>query len=608
MLTIPVTILSTIYMTLLMVAYFSKDRISNIENKIYSNMIKLSFIGIILDTISCLFVIFGMTESIYFRLVTILIFMYYILWSGLFVLYTFTISFKKADITDQEFVKRYGKILNIAAVFFLICALVVPLMPLNYHMVNNAIYPEGLSVNFTYFIAGFLAIVLMLILMAINRKNIKSKKYIPGYLLIILFLVAVVIQQNNPQLILTTSIECFITFIMYFTIENPDLKMINELNRNKSIIEKNSQSTSNFMFNLTTESRQYINTIMDISNKALQINEEKYYAEAIKDILTETKEAETKVNSIMDVSAIDIKNIKISNKEYSIIQLLDEIRMQNENRIADNINFVTNIASNLPDKLYGDKIRLKQVISSLLTNAIKNTEDGFISLEVNAIIKYDVCRIILSIEDSGCGLNLEKVNDILSYNDDISSEELAKIDTLDMNLKMIKKVIKMLGGSLLLTSKEGKGTKVTIVLDQRIVNAINPELESKISDYSKKLGFQKVLIVDDNLKELNTIQEYCNDMNVETVGTMYGEDCIDRIRVGQVYDVIILDDSMNKTNAIDILQELKRNENFKTPVIIMLEEKKLSIAKHYLNDGFADYIDKTKLDVGIKRIIDKYLN
>ncbi len=599
------TISASLILVLLMIVYFSKKKLDTVENKIYSMLMILTLLGAAIE-VSMLGTAKIMDTM---PLVNTLAAKGYLLvieaWVFVLCFYTFYVTTKKYRNRHKQ-----EKVFGILLIIYLICAAVTWILPIYYY------FPEGFD-NYTYtygpstkmvFVTGTIYILISLYYIFSTKGSLLAKKYLPIYAYIALVIFVSIFQQIVPSATLVSYVEIFITILMYFTLENPDLRVIEELNRNKSIIEKNSQGTSNFMFNLTTESREYINTITNISNKALEVDDKKYYEEALKNILIKTKEADMKVNNIMDVSAIDIKNIKITNKEYSLVQALNEIKMQNENKINDKINFVINISQNIPDKLYGDKIRVKQVISSLLTNAIKNTTEGFISLEVNTIIKYDICRIILSVEDSGKGMSLEKVNDILSSNDNVNNEELEQANTLDMNLKLIKKVMKMLGGSFFITSQEDKGTKVTIVLDQKIADDVNQEFEAKISDYSKKLGFQKVLIVDDDLKELNSIQEYCNELNVEPVGTMYGKDCLDKTRIGQKFDIIILDDTMKSMNALDVLKKLKENENFKTPVIIMLEEKKLSIAKHYLNDGFADYIDKTKLDVEIKRIIDKYLN
>ena len=579
--------------------FFRKDRQKQIEDQTYAKLLIVTTLVSISGIILGIFVspTAAISESwvILFNKIYLVCLL---LWITILTFYTLCISV----------VKNTRALVKVFVLITLFNIVMITCLPISVDIGMQGTVSSGPAIIYTYmcFALGFICQIVCIIL---DFKHIKSKKYIPIYMLAFFGIIVLVIQMLFPWLnYLINPALILITFIMYHTIENPDVKIIKELNRNKNIIEKNSQGTSNFMFNLTTESRQYINTITKICTRALQANDKAYYENAFRNVLEKTKEAETKINTIMDVSAIDIKNIKVTNKEYSIVQVLDEIRMQNESKINDNIEFVINISPNLPDKLYGDQIRVKQVISSLLANAIKNTKEGFISLEVNTIIKYDICRIILSVEDSGKGIDLEKVNDILSSNDNINSEEIATTDTLDMNLKTIKKIMKMLGGSLLLTSEEGKGTKVTIVLDQKIADDINQEFEAKISDYSKKLGVQKVLIVDDDLKELNSIQEYFNNLGVESVGTMYGKDCLDRIRVGQSYDVIILDDDMNSVNAINIMQELKENKKFKTPIIVMLEESKLSISKHYVEEGFTDYIDKSKLEAEMKRVVNDYLN
>ena len=598
------TISAALILILLMIVYFSKKKLNTLENKIYSILMILTLISAVVEV--SMLATNNLMDTMPF--INTLAAKGYLLvieaWVFVLCFYTFYVTTKKYKSKEKQ-----KKMLGILFVIYLICAIVTWMLPIYYY------FPEG-GAHYTYtygpstkmvFVTGTIYIMICMYYILTTKGALFTKKNIPIYVYMALAIFISFFQQAVPSATLVSYVQIFITILMYFTLENPDLKVIEELNRNKSIIEKSSQGTSNFMFNLTTEARQYINAITKISNRALQVNDKKLYEEALKKIIAKTKEVDIKVNTIMDVSAIDVKNIKITNKEYNIKQVLDEIRMQAEGKINKNINFVVNISQNLPDKLYGDKIRLKQVISSILANAIKNTEEGFIVLEANTIIKYDVCRIILSVEDSGKGIDLETVNNILSSNDDINSSEIEKEDTLNMSLKMIKKVMKMLGGSLLVSSEESKGTKVTIVLDQMIADDINQEFEAKISDYSKKLGIQKVLIVDDDLKELNDIQKYCNYQGIESVGTMDGKDCLSRIRVGQNYDVIILDDEMEGTNAINILQKLRENKKFKAPVIIMLEEKKISISKHYLADGFADFIDKSRLDAEIKRVVNKYL-
>lgn len=605
MLTIPVTILSTIYMCLLAVAYFSKERITNIEIKIYSNMIKLSCVGIILDTISCLLLINHLADTIHFRVVTILIFMYYIMWSGLFLIYTYTISFKKQNMTEKEFIKKHGTIIKAIFCAFALCAIIIPVMPLNYQVQGETIFPYGLSVDITYFVAGFLAMGLMLVLMIVNHKNIKSKKYVPVYSLIILFLVTVVIQKANPNLILTTSVECFITFLMYFTVENPDVQMIRELYKNKKIIEKSNEDTSKFLFRITADLKKPVKDILNVSNDMKTMNKTADLIEANKYITDYGNQLDYLINKALNISNMDTQKIKIYENKYNVYNLFKEINHIAKEEIKEPIKFNYTIGSSIPTYLYGDAIKLKQAITSVIRISQSFTNDGFINLDISSLIKYNICRLIITIEDSGKGISIDRVNEILSMtNDDIK-------DTNDENQNLdifgVKKVINILGGSLMVKSEEGVGTAITITLDQKIVETKETEITKKLESYEQTLyGNKKVLLIDDDEKELSKITGWLEQEEIDVTSSMIGRDCIEKIRNKGKYDLIILDDELTDTTALTILQELQKFKNFKIPVVVMINDNKEGIKLHYLKDGFADTISKSKLDTEVQRIIKRF--
>lgn len=589
-------IFSIFYIGGLSFLYFSKARLEYSENKIYGYLLILNLIGLVIQ-LGCSFVSinYDILPTIISNIVIRLMLVYLIVWVTLMFVYLLIISNSRKKLYTFSFISM-----------LLFCFLVFVLPFDLYRNPSKAVYYSyGVAPKIT-FIYSTLISVFMFIILVFKRKDINTKKSIPIWFFLIIGIFMMAIQMANQSLVITVAVESLICCLMYFTIENPDAKMIEELNRNKMIIEKINQGNSNFLFTITTESRKYVTNVIDLCNETLNQGKEPLYKNALSKILYSSKVASSKLNNLIDISAVDVKNIKVINEQYNISKIFEEIKLQNQPKIKSDINFIINISPNLPEKLYGDKIRIKQVLSSLINNAINHTTSGFISMEVNTIIKYDTCRLIISVEDSGSGLSLEKVNDILSFNENISDVELSQIDTLDMDLKMIKKVMKMLGGSLLLTSEESKGTKVTIILDQKIVDSINTELEEKLTNYNELLDIQKVLIVDDDLNELNEIENYFNELGVETVGTMYGADAVDKVRVGQNFNLILLDDEMIPTNAINIFEDLKKY-NVTSKIFVMLKNKKISLSKHYLKEGFTDFIDKSKLDVEIKRITKKYL-
>ena len=603
MFTIPITLISVVYMSLLTIVYFSKERITTTENKIYSNMIKLSCFGIIIDAVSSLFVLFNFTGSYLFRVVTKLMFMYYVMWSGLLLSYTVLVSLKysKSDTVN------INRILKLILCFFGICASLVVFLPLTYHFSNGVVYPEGLSVQFTYFIGGFLSIGFMIILLIKNYKHITSKKFIPIYTLLLLFMVTVIIQNRNPQIIMTTPVECFITFLMYFTIENPDVQMMEELYRNKKIIEKSSEDTSNFLFRMTQDIKKPIKDIIDISNDMFEVKEVSDLMDGTKIINNKAKELDYLVNDALDVSRMNTNTIKVYDTRYNPLNLFKEIKYQIDDKLDDNVKFEYSISNNLPLYLYGDSIKLKQAIYSVLENSIKNTSSGYISLDINSIIKYDICRLIINISDSGRGMNIEEVNNILSLN----LEDLSKIDLSEekkiFNLKEIKKLITFLGGNLIVKSDEGKGTEVSITLDQKIVEVKNKEISKKLNLYEQSLYSNKrIMVVDDDAKELSKITNYLEKRDAIVNGSLFGRDVIDKISSKHKYDLIILDDETDTASAYEVLKELKKNPKFNIPVVIMIDDNKEFIKLHFLKDGFADVIMKSKLNSELDRILKRF--
>ena len=604
MLTIPVTMLSAIYMILLSVAYFSKERITNSEITVYSNMIKLTCLGIILDAASALLVVYNMTDTMIFRIVTIFIFMYYIMWSGLFLIYTYIISFKKQHMTDKQFLEKHKKIIKIILWAFIICAMLIPFMPLQYEMQGENIYPTGLSTEITYFVAGFLSMILMLLLMIMNHKNIKSKKYVPVYMLIILFLITVIIQKATPGLILTTSVECFITFLMYFTVENPDVQMIRELYKNKKIIEKSNEDTSRFLFRITADLKNPIKEIINTTNEVKTLKTKEEILEANKYINENANNLDFLLNKALNISDMDTKKIKIYDSKYNVYNLFEEISRHAKEEIGNKLEFKQTMGASIPTYLYGDSIKLKQAISSVIKICQSFTEEGFINIDISSLIKYNMCRLIITIEDSGRGISLDRINEILTIaNDDIHISEEEK----NLNILEVKKLINILGGSLMIKSDEGKGTTVTIILDQKIVETRETELTKRLENYEQTLqNSKKVLLIDDDEEELEKISKQLEKESIEVTASMIGRDAIEKIRNKNKYDFIILDDELTGITAITILKELRTFKNFNTPVVVMINENKEGIRLAYLKDGFADIVSKSKLDSEIERILKRF--
>ena len=438
-----------------------------------------------------------------------------------------------------------------------------------------------------------------------NRKNIKNKKYLPLFIFIIIGGITGYIQMTNPSLLLSTAVHSFITFLMYFTIENPDLQMVEELNKNRKLTEQNFEEKTNFLFKISQDLKKPLLDITEISNNIME-NTKDEIKEQAKIINNSSKQLYTYVNNALDVSNMDIKNLKIIENTYNTKNFFEEIKLRIKTELKDkNIEFRYEISKNIPELLRGDKTKLKQVILSVMFDSIKHTKNGFVELNVNSIVKYGICRLMIEISDSGDGMEIDKINNILNTTGDLTKEEIEKIDKLNISLPLSHKIIKTLNGSFIIKSEVNKGSNFLIIIDQKIEQKEKTESEKKIDEYTKKiLTNKKILLISLDKTITNKIEKIMDEKEITTINSLYGKDSIDKLKK-EKYELIIIDDELNNESGLNLLKQI-REENIKLPAIVLLKKEKEFIEKHYIEDGFNDAIIKENIDEQINKL-DKYL-
>lgn len=587
-------IYSIFLLIILNFAFFTKKRLKSDETKTYSILVILSTFNIIFNTIGISLGYFdGVSDFLYalnhFDLPL------YFWWSSMMYIYLLYVYMN----TNQKR-KSYFKIKKVIITINVLITIITIFLPFEVVITKKAGYAIGTCVNLVYLVSGiYLILSFVTSILLITKKQFK--KIIPLFSLIILGMIAAVIQKSIPSLIIIPSVAVLVEFIMYFTIENPDLKMVNELLRNKELVEKQMEDKSRFLFEVTEDIKVPAKNILMLSDNFYNFYE-KDQKDAIKIIRSNANSVLFKINNVLDISSMDASKIKIFNNEYNVYTLFETIesiaKTLNKN---ENVTLKFDINSNIPDMLYGDDVRLKQILISVLTNSINNTKTGFINVSLSSIVRYDVARLIINIEDSGCGMSIDKVNKILDDNRELSNEEVAKLDKLDMDLVATIKSIKLLGGSFNIRSEENKGSTFTIVIDQKCDIKEKTDIMKDIEKYSSDVfGRKRVLIVDDDKEELFKISDILSKYNVDINTTMSGEDCIYKIKSGEIYNLIIIDDELKNESALGTLQELKKNKKFNSKVIVMLGDGKKHLKSHYIEDGFTDVIIKENLTDELK--------
>lgn len=579
---------------LLIVTFFAKKRIKSAETKLFSGLLITSFLDSILMVL-IIYIAYVKPDSKSLYYLNKLDFLQYLFWATFFFLYFYNITFRVG--------KKKKSIMPKIVIFInIVISILIFISPIDIHTKNNIMYASGQAVNILYIICAlyFLAIIISVLF---NLKRVKGRKFIPLLALILLAFVLLIVRSINPSLLIIPAVLTYIDLIMFFTIENPDVKMIYELNKNKKLLESMSEEKSNFLFSMSQDTKKPIENILEVKKMLENEKDLKTIDTGLKVIENNARGLKNIINNVLDISSISSSKLAVTNETYNIYTLLNTVLGNAKNKINSNVSLKTNISKNIPTELYGDSVKLKQVITSILFNAAKFTKEGYIELSANEIVKYDVCRLIIEIEDSGKGMSVEKLNELLKSNSDLEDTDLLKLNNLDVDLKLAFKIIRKLGGFINVKSEENKGSTFTIVLDQKIKQEKDPFYSKYI--FNKK----KVIAVSDNLQILKSMNTLASNYDIEFLTTMHGNDLVQRVLDGEVFDLIILEDKMkNKTSALAILGKLQEvKEGFNIPTVVMLDKSKESIKEHYVEDGFSNYLLKENLEEEFNRIIKKYI-
>ena len=330
----------------------------------------------------------------------------------------------------------------------------------------------------------------------------------------------------------------------------------------------------------------------------------------VKDILVASDSLLEIVNGVLDISKIEANKIEIVKKEYDTKKMLDELAKLTKVRIGDKpIDFITKFDETLPRVLYGDQTRTKQVILNILTNAAKYTDKGKITFSVQSVIKDNVCRMIISVEDTGRGIKKDSINKLFTKFERLDEENNTTIEGTGLGLAITKKLLEMMHGKIVVQSEYGKGSKFTISLDQRIVK--NPTIkldDEKIDDIEIiDLSSKKVLVVDDNKLNIKVATRLLSPYNVEVVSAESGMDSIEILKKDKKIDLVLMDDMMPKMSGTETLKEIKKNNLYDGPIIVLTANALTGMREKYIEHGFTDYLSKPIEKTELNRILKTYL-
>jgi len=561
-----------IYLVVLIVSYFSKSHLKTKENKYYSILLIINFIGLLLEILCGILGNKLPDDAIICHFFTKLFMCFMTYFTLTLTIYIYSLCFEKNE-------NVFNRIKNLTCIVGMLSTFIIFVLPIT---TGNG-FATGLSCDYTYNV-GTVAITASIITIFCHIKTVKMKKVLPFLAFTLFNIIIVFIQRINPTVTLTTSMESIVLFIMYFTIENPDLKIIEELTKTQAMTEASNAEKNKFIFSITNDIQDKIDKLdklyLEMSNcNSLEIiNEDLVKSKNIIDT------ARNKIRNTIDVSSLDVRNLNEVKNKYNPKLLFNSIYYNYKNKLDKNIDFRIIMEDNIPNELYGDSIRVKQIVSTLLGNAFKYTKDGYVEFRINSIIKSNICRLIIVVEDSGCGIDVFKQKEIMSNHEELTNAEIINKDNLELNLKLVRKIINIIGGTFIIESGSTKGAKITVTLNQEIVTSNNDTIENKYKDYYNDI--KNIGVISSNEKNVRVVKSI-GKKNGDVVESFdMTKTCLDKIRNGESFNIIVIDEDMDKIDARSFLDKVRQVDGFKGKVFVITKKKSINLKKELKEYGF----------------------
>ena len=592
-------LLGLLVLFILIFVYYSKNISNRPQSNIFNGMMITAYIMQLLYMANFIAIKAALYIFIFQKLYLVSI----TLFASLLFSYYFCILIQEKYSSKDSIIDKKLKSLKYSIILINIVTLILTFI-LDINLNDNLII--GTSVIFTY-ILFFTYTILDAVLILIGKNSINKSNQRHLFIIFIVNILLIILNFIFLNATIINFIPIIIILIIYLGIENIWVKESQRLVLEKDYSRKTSLDKVKFLSNLSHEIRTPINVIDGFSQVLIDSNDIDSMKEDAKDIRIASKELTEIIDGLIDIATIDNGKLELMPEDYNVNEMFDNVINISNSRIKDkNIKFISNIDKDIPEVLFGDQAKLEQILLNIINNSIKYTKKGEISLNVDAVKSRLMCRLKISIKDTGSGMKQEEIDSIFNEN-----KRLENNDSEKLGLIVAKKLLELMNGKIDINSVYGEGTEVSIVIDQKMVS--NDTLAKKtrkknIKPFDSK--GKRILIVDDNKLNIKVAYKLLEPYNVKVEEVFSGQECLDLLDKDTNFDLILMDDLMPKmsgTETLDILKKLERIDGFYIPVVVLTANALAGEKNKYLNIGFDDYLAKPIDRYELDRVLRKFI-
>ncbi len=419
---------------------------------------------------------------------------------------------------------------------------------------------------------------------------------------------ATVLQPfTHGKLTLTPLGMTFAVYLWYMAMENADYQNLilvsEELKAAKTKAQEANRAKSTFLANMSHEIRTPMNAVLGLDEMILNSRDKTEIDEYARNIQSSGKALLAIINDILDFSKIESGKMELSENEYHLSEMLNDVVLQTSMRASrQNLELKTDVDGEIPEHLYGDEFRLRQILTNLLNNAIKYTKQGTITLKIRAFFEKKRISLLIEVSDTGIGIRQSDLPKIFQSFERADETNLHMVEGTGLGLSIVHRLVTLMGGSIDVESEIGKGSTFTVTIPQVIVGNETVASYSKMVEMTRSRSITdekwapgaKVLVVDDNSVNLIVAKGFLNRTHAQITTCESGKACLSLMQKER-FDIIFLDHMMPEMDGVEVLKiskTLEGNKNLYTPIVALTANAISGMREKYLELGFTDYVSK----------------